>query len=274
MKKKTMIVLALAFALVLSMCGCGSGGKTSKTTFAGNAHLFVKINPSFEIVASDGIVTDLKAANEDAESIIGKIEYENKSVSDVVKEISSAAVESNFLKDGGEVIYGVIDGDLDDENRSKALESMAEGVDDMNSELHMEVKAVEGCSVCWGSGVCEKCGDTGVPGYAYCFKCEGSGKDTCFECSGSGHEDSCVCGGNGVCYRCNNTGIFDGHTCDVCNGLAKCHICNGTGQRPCGKCGGTGIMDCDPCQGSGMELCPQCHGSAICPVCGGSGLKQ
>ncbi len=94
----------------------------------------------------------------------------------------------------------------------------------------------EGCPVCWGTGVCERCDGTGL---VFCLRCQGSGKTSilCWKCQGTGKD------GNG---------------------------------NPCEECGGSGNHgeeECPDCHGSGSCTCEQCEGSKKCPACHGTGLK-
>ena len=70
-------------------------------------------------------------------------------------------------------------------------------------------KPDEGCSVCWGTGDCERCDATGV---VDCLRCNGTGKE-----------------GNGVCPDCNGAGRCE---CEQCHGTKKCPACGGTGKKP------------------------------------------
>ena len=70
-------------------------------------------------------------------------------------------------------------------------------------------KPDEGCSVCWGTGDCERCDATGV---VDCMRCNGTGKE-----------------GNGVCPDCNGAGRCE---CEQCHGTKKCPACGGTGKKP------------------------------------------
>ena len=67
----------------------------------------------------------------------------------------------------------------------------------------------EGCSVCWGTGDCERCDATGV---VDCMRCNGTGKE-----------------GNGVCPDCNGAGRCE---CEQCHGTKQCPACGGTGKKP------------------------------------------
>lgn len=72
-----------------------------------------------------------------------------------------------------------------------------------------EPRKEEGCSVCQGTGDCERCDATGlVP----CIRCGATGKDS-----------------GGKCPDCNGTGKA---VCEQCHGTLKCPACNGTGKKP------------------------------------------
>ncbi len=72
-----------------------------------------------------------------------------------------------------------------------------------------EPRKKEGCSVCWGTGDCERCDATG---YVDCMRCNGTGKDS-----------------GGKCPDCDGTGKA---VCEQCHGTLKCPACNGTGEKP------------------------------------------
>jgi hypothetical protein len=80
---------------------------------------------------------------------------------------------------------------------------------DPGNETHEPRKPDEGCSVCWGTGVCERCDGTGL---VDCMRCNGTGKE-----------------GNGVCPDCNGAGRCE---CEQCHGTKKCPACGGTGKKP------------------------------------------
>lgn len=93
-----------------------------------------------------------------------------------------------------------------------------------------EPRKEEGCSVCWGTGDCERCEATGKVecmecdhGYVHCSMCGGSGGNAelpCTKCGGTGKEMHEACGG---------TGMTD---CEQCHGTKKCPACGGTGKKP------------------------------------------
>ena len=96
-------------------------------------------------------------------------------------------------------------------------------------------KKQEGCPVCWGSGVCERCDGTGL---VFCLRCNGTGK--CIK----------------LCWKCQGTG-------------------KGESGNPCEECGGIGNHgeeECPDCHGTGKCVCEQCEGSKKCPACHGTGL--
>ena len=99
-----------------------------------------------------------------------------------------------------------------------------------------EPRKDEGCSVCQGTGACERCDATGV---VECMSCNGSGQTVkdCWKCKGSGKDES-------------------GNTCAECGGV-----------------GNHGTETCRECNGAGQTECEQCHGTKKCPACGGTGKK-
>ncbi len=99
-----------------------------------------------------------------------------------------------------------------------------------------EPRKEEGCAVCWGTGVCERCDGTGV---VECMSCHGSGKvlKLCWKCKGTAKDEN----GN------------------------PCAECDGTGNH--------GEDTCQECNGKGQAQCEQCFGSKKCPACGGTGKK-
>ncbi|MBO4888406.1 MAG: hypothetical protein J5589_08865 [Firmicutes bacterium] len=126
----------------------------------------------------------------------------------------------------------------------------------------------EGCSVCQGTGVCDRCDGTGRE---RCYMCDGSGYMPCPSCDGAGYED-CECDG-GRCDACGGTCVNeDGDPCPTCDGTGQCQICGGTSIRDCPHCNGTGMVICEDCDGEGTVLC-HCGGTGLCEACGGTGLK-
>lgn len=99
-----------------------------------------------------------------------------------------------------------------------------------------EPRKDEGCSVCQGTGDCERCDATGV---VECMSCHGSGKvlKLCWKCKGTAKDEN----GN------------------------PCAECDGTGNH--------GEDTCQECNGKGQAQCEQCFGSKKCPACGGTGKK-
>lgn len=77
------------------------------------------------------------------------------------------------------------------------------------NEYHEPRKDNEGCSVCCGTGVCERCDGTGV---VDCMRCNGTGKSP-----------------EGTCPDCNGAGRCE---CEQCHGTKQCPACGGTGKKP------------------------------------------
>lgn len=80
---------------------------------------------------------------------------------------------------------------------------------DPGNETHEPRKPDEGCSVCQGTGVCERC--------------DGTGLVDCMRCGGTGNTPE------GVCPDCNGAGRCE---CEQCHGTKKCPACGGTGKKP------------------------------------------
>ena len=80
---------------------------------------------------------------------------------------------------------------------------------DPDAGNHEPRKQDEGCSVCWGTGVCERCDGTGV---VECMRCGGTGNTA-----------------EGVCPDCNGAGRCE---CEQCHGTKQCPACGGTGKKP------------------------------------------
>ena len=107
---------------------------------------------------------------------------------------------------------------------------------DPGNETHEPRKPDEGCSVCQGTGVCERCDGTGVV--------------ECIRCGGTGQLER-------TCWKCNGTKVDEnGNTCAECGGV-----------------GSHGTDTCEDCHGAGQCECEQCHGTKQCPACGGTGKK-
>lgn len=90
------------------------------------------------------------------------------------------------------------------------------------------------CSLCRGTGRLEIGGDIDIAPpdgtgrkFAYCSRCNRSGKDRCYRCKGNGTK-----------------------ACDSCN----------RGQVDCGQCDSKGTIICSCCRGNGSILCPTCEG--------------
>ncbi len=144
------------------------------------------------------------------------------------------------------------------------------GTEDPGEQGGEPQSSEEGCSVCWGTGVCDLCEGSGI---VSCMSCGGSGIVPCHGNCAGGMED-CACEG-GLCHACGGSGLDDnGDPCGVCGGSGACAECGGASVRPCPICGGTGEEACGECQGTGQELCPACGGSGVCAACGGTGKKS
>jgi len=94
--------------------------------------------------------------------------------------------------------------DPEDPNQPGPDDPNQPGPDDPN-EPGGEPRKKEGCSVCWGTGVCERCDGTGE---VECLRCHGEDKD-CDDCHGTGKS-----------------------VCEQCHGTKKCPACGGTGEKP------------------------------------------
>lgn len=130
-------------------------------------------------------------------------------------------------------------------------------------------KKVEGCPVCQGSGVCDRCNRTGK---VECAVCHGSGTLPCHLGCDHGYQD-CPCD-NGNCHKCGGSGKNDlGEPCDACDGTGNHRECGGSGKVACNNCNGTGVEPCNECQGTGLEECQGCHGTLKCSACDGTGIN-
>ena len=94
--------------------------------------------------------------------------------------------------------------DPEDPNQPGPDDPNQPGPDDPD-EPGGEPRKKEGCSVCWGTGVCERCDGTGE---VECLRCHGEDKD-CDDCHGTGKS-----------------------VCEQCHGTKKCPACGGTGEKP------------------------------------------
>ena len=131
-------------------------------------------------------------------------------------------------------------------------------------------KKVEGCPVCQGSGICDRCNRTGK---VTCMNCNGTGTVPCHLNCDHGYQP-CPCD-NGKCHKCGGTGKDDfDNPCDACDGTGNHRECGGTGKVPCFNCNGTGYETCGECQGTGLEECQGCHGTLKCSACDGTGINQ
>lgn len=120
--------------------------------------------------------------------------------------------------------------DQESESESSYLEPSQD-----SEESHEERSEHEGCSVCGGSGICDRC-------------------------LGSGTMECGVCGGYGW------------ETCTMCHGTGYAGY-DENGPKVCTQCGGSGELLCGHCAGTGLEACNGCQGLGICSACGGTGLK-
>lgn len=131
-------------------------------------------------------------------------------------------------------------------------------------------KKVEGCSVCQGTGICDRCNQTGK---VRCDVCKGAGTLPCHLGDCDHGYQKCPCD-NGKCHKCGGTGTSDnGQSCDACDGSGKHRECGGTGKVICFNCNGSGVEQCNECQGSGLEECQGCHGTLKCSACDGTGIN-
>ena len=230
--------------------------------------LQVSINPDFLLYVSGNDVIAYKALNEDARSIEDRCAIIGRGIEGAIEDIVRFSEQDGFLKEGGTVNMTVVRANCAksqaDEMMKRAEESVQRaskapvktavqvdnsvafapeppgpGPNDPNNdpgpETH-EPRKQEGCSVCRGTGECERCDGTGV---VECMACQGTGTFVkgCWKCKGTGKDET----GN------------------------ACPECAGTGNH--------GEETCQDCKGTGRAECEQCHGSKKCPACGGTGQK-
>ena len=140
---------------------------------------------------------------------------------------------------------------LTDRQRITISQTCLNGVDSRFEKQIIE--ELEGCTLCNGSGECQKC-----EGTTKCINCRGEGN--CQNCNGTG--DCTICNGRNICRSCSGTGKAIFFRCKTCHGTGRCrcqtgkdHVCNGTGH--CKTCGGSG--ECEVCSGNGK--CLECEGT-------------
>lgn len=101
---------------------------------------------------------------------------------------------------------------------------------------HHEPRKEEGCPVCRGTGICDRCDGSGIMD---CGQCRATGYEICTKCMGAGHAGT-----------------------------------DENGPVTCDKCAGTGLALCNLCAGTKVENCNGCAGSGKCSACGGTGKKS
>ena len=303
MTKRILLMLTL-FALLLT-CSCSGGTEATasdastpdvvsedENAFIPPEHyatiLTVSINPSFDLyLADDDTVIAVKPNNEDAQQMMGHIDYLNRGISDVMDDIVQVAVDDGYLKEGGKVSVDVAF-TLKEENAIRQIaQNISERVanrsqdagiafeaettvaeDAFQSEIPAPASSVEATPVSRGNGGNGGNGSNGGSGgnggkVEGCSVCQGSGK--CGYCGAKGRYNCEMCNGNGylTCHRCGGTGKMK---CN-CDG-GKCHVCHGAGDLAC-ECGGSD-PNCPACRGTGRRPCNGCPGNGLCTQCNGT----
>lgn len=222
----------------------------------------VSINPDFLLYVKGHEVVAYKALNEDAKKIEDRCAIVGRGIDGAVEDIVRSSKDEGYLKEGATVNMTVVRANCAKSQAEEALKVADETIQRTSQECGVQVQAEvhvendvafapepdnpepgpneprkdEGCSVCQGTGDCERCDATGV---VECMSCHGSGKilKLCWKCKGTAKDEN----GN------------------------SCKECNGTGNH--------GEETCQDCNGTGQAECEQCHGSKKCPACGGTGKK-
>lgn len=223
----------------------------------------VSINPDFLLYVKGREVVAYKALNEDAKKIEDRCAIVGRGIDGAVEDIVRSSKDEGYLKEGGTVNMTVVRANCAKSQADEVMRVAEETVQRTSQECGVQVQADvrvendvafapepngepepgqseprkdEGCSVCCGTGVCERCDGTGV---VECIACQGTGTipRNCWKCKGSGKDEN-------------------GNTCPECNGVGN------HGEETCGDCNGSGRCECE-----------QCHGSKKCPACGGTGQK-
>ena len=260
-------VLILCTMMILSMTACGEKDTGANDLPGAPEHydlaVRVNINPEFILYVANGQVIAYEALNDDAQQVDARASIQDRSVYSAIEDIVRFSYEDGFLKDGGDINVTVVSAFSTEEEANRILNEAESSITNTSHDCGIEVNTVvaisedvnfapegdtapqgnddgagdeqggqerdknEGCPVCWGSGVCDRC--------------DGSGTEECEECHGSGYEE-----------------------CSKCHGEnSSCDECGGTGKTPHMNCNGTGIVNCRGCEGTG--ICQVCNGTGLNP---------
>ncbi|MBQ8658381.1 MAG: hypothetical protein IJ506_04525 [Clostridia bacterium] len=96
MKKFMQTVLSGVATLALAFSAVACNTQTSEAE-AENAYLTIDINPSVEMIVADGVVTSVKACNDDGAVLLSGENFEGKTIEEATKNIVALAEELGYL---------------------------------------------------------------------------------------------------------------------------------------------------------------------------------
>ena len=102
----TTIVLAIALCMCFVFVGCDGftsllkGNDNTTPTASADTYMVIDINPTVEVVIGDGVVTDVKAGNDDGSILLSGEEFVGLSVFEAAKKVVALAEQMGFLTEG------------------------------------------------------------------------------------------------------------------------------------------------------------------------------
>ena len=264
--------------------------------------LSVNINPSFFLYLSDDdTVIALEARNDEARRMMGRIDYLDRGIGDVMDDIARVAVDDGYLNEGGKVAVGV-SFTLKDEN---GLRQIAQQISERVANRSRDA----GIAFAAETTVTADAFQTAFPGRTDSARQDSSdggnrssepapvSRSNTGGSSGSNSgrsvssaptsassapvsqgsansvEDSSSTGTAAPSSQeaAGSTGSNSGgksEGCSVCQGSGKCGYCGAKGTITCEACNGTGHEFCSRCNGTGKKKCHCDNGT--CPRCNGT----
>lgn len=102
----TTVVLAIALCMCFVFVGCDGftsllkGNDNATPTASADTYMVIDINPTVEVVVGDGVVTDVKAGNDDGSILLSGEEFVGLSVFEAAKKVVALAEQMGFLTEG------------------------------------------------------------------------------------------------------------------------------------------------------------------------------
>ena len=102
----TAVVLAIALCMCFVFVGCDGftsllkGNDNATPTASADTYMVIDINPTVEVVIGDGVVTDVKAGNDDGSILLSGEEFVGLSVFEAAKKVVALAEQMGFLTEG------------------------------------------------------------------------------------------------------------------------------------------------------------------------------